>query len=76
MDKEIKPSNPFYKDDEQLGNDYCASVDCNACHGTVGESNEPTGYGCEAMDEFMVANCHMIIGEDGFYEYLEELLFY
>jgi hypothetical protein len=53
----------YYRDEDDLIDDYCKSVGCSLCHG-VDINGEPNGYGCPDLDEFLDENHEKYILED------------
>ena len=57
---EIKPQKDHYIDEDQLGDEYCHAVKCNACFSTDIEG-ELKGYGCEGRDDFLDENEELVL---------------
>lgn len=47
------PAQYLYDDENQLIDEFCSRFGCNACSGTMHESYESNGYGCDANDQWV-----------------------
>jgi len=50
---EMLPSKERYEDENDLIDEFCCRFGCSECHGTMPESCEPSGYGCDLMEEWI-----------------------
>ena len=57
--EELKPLNDFYLDPEQLDEEYCSRVNCQACEGTD-QNGEPNGYGCSSRDNWVEKHLELV----------------
>lgn len=53
IDRVGPPEKDTYNDEDELMYEFCLRVGCSECHGTMPESYEPCGYGCQFMEDWV-----------------------
>lgn len=62
-----------YLDDDDLGDEFCERVSCDACMG-CDQNGEPNGYGCGYRDAYIDKNFGRIVDYDEAYEIVNKEL--